>query len=342
MALILLVEDNEVTAEMMKVRLSHAGHEVIHTSNGREALEEMSRPTRPDLVLLEMMVPEIDGAQILRSVKQDAVLSSIPVLVVSARSHEDDILAALAAGADDYLTKPISLRELLARVDRVLSQGPEPLRIAVHGENGVVTVGEVVEADARRASVRFHREGAPRFAIGEEAKLSLSSPSLPETIALEGKVVSRGEGDPHRTYGFELKSATETAREMTRSFLNLIGRRGAFRVVFDRDEDVQVQVMAQMLGESHELHGALLDISTGGARLQLKATAERFLHRVDSFETRFQLPGNETLLTLTVFIRHRAACPDGVAYGVRFESKDSPDFLEQQEQISEFVLQRMS
>jgi CheY-like chemotaxis protein len=333
MAWILLIEDNPVTAEMVKVRLAHAGHDVIHVTNGREALEQLRGP-RPDLILLEMMVPEIDGAQILQHLKSDALLSSIPVLVVSARSHEDDILAALAAGADDYLTKPISLRELLARVDRVLSQGPEPLRVAVQGEKGPATVGEVVAADAGRASVRFHRDGAPRFAIGDPAKLSLSSPSLPETIELAATAESRGEGEPHRTYGFRLQREGQVAEEMIRSFLNLIGRRGAFRVSFDEQQEVPVLVFAQALGESHELMGALLDISTGGARLRLKATAERLLYLVDSFEMRFCLPDS-------VDIRHRAACREGVAYGVRFDADRSPEFLEQLEEISAFVLQRM-
>lgn len=341
MASILLIENNAVTAEMMRVRLAHAGHHVIHAADGREALEQLKGP-RPDLMLLELMVPEVDGAQILRHVKSDAVLSSIPVLVVSARSHEYDILAALAAGADDYLTKPVSLRELLARVDRVLSHGPEPLRIAVQSGKGSVTVGEVVEADARSASVRFHRDGAPHFAIGDDAKLSLNSPSLPEAIELTGAVVSRGEGDPYRTYQFRLRYRSRVAREMNRAFLNLIGRRGAIRVTFDSDEEVPVHVFAQVLGESHELLGKLLDISTGGARLQLKATAERLLYLADSFEMRFPLSTSDTPITLTVDIRHRTVCAEGVAYGVRFDAERSPDFLEQMDEISAFLVERTS
>jgi hypothetical protein len=86
---------------------------------------------------------------------------------------------------------------------------------------------------------------------------------------------------------------------------------------------------------------ALLDISTGGARLRLKATAERLLYLVDSFEMRFCLPDSDTSVTLTVDIRHRAACREGVAYGVRFDADRSPEFLEQLEEISAFVLQRM-
>ena len=77
---------------MLRVRLTHAGHEIVVVANGREALERL-RATRPDLLLVETMVPELDGVQLLKQMKQDAVLSSIPVVVVSARTHEDDILA---------------------------------------------------------------------------------------------------------------------------------------------------------------------------------------------------------------------------------------------------------
>jgi CheY-like chemotaxis protein len=324
------------------VRLTHAGHEVVHVANGREALERL-RATRPDLLLVETMVPELDGVQLLKQMKQDAVLSSIPVVVVSARAHEDDILAALAAGADDYVTKPVSLRELVARVERVLSQGPEPLRIAVQAEAGPVAVGEVLDANARSTSVRFHREGAPRFAIDEAARLSLSSPSLPSAIALAARVVSRGEGDPYRTYGFELLRRNEHEREMARSYLNLIGRRTAFRAELREDEDIPVSVRAGAGGDSQELLGRLLDLSIGGARLRLKADADRILHRLDAVEIRFAIPGRDTHFALRVSIRHRIAeASGGIAYGVRFDAERSSDFVEQLEQISEFVMERTS
>ena len=341
MARILLVEENPVTAEMLRVRLGNAGHEVVHAANGRVALERL-HAQRPDLMLLEMLIPELDGAQLLRLMKQDAVLSSIPVIVVSARTHEDDDLAALGAGADDYVTKPVSLRELVARVELVLSQGPEPLRVAVQAEAGPVLVGEVVDASPRATSVRFHHEGAPRFAIGDAVKLSVSSPALPHPIALATRVVSRGEAEPFRTYGLELQRRSDAEREMARAYLNLIGRRSAFRAEFGPEEEVAISVLAQALGESHELIGRLLDISIGGVRMRLKADAERILHRVDSLEIRFALPGREERLSFAAAIRHRVADPGGVAYGVRFDAERSPDFVEQLEQVSEFVMQRAS
>lgn len=340
MALVLLAEDNPVTLEMVGIRLEHAGHRVIRAANGREALARLENE-RPDLILLDMMMPEVDGAEFLRRVKGDALLGAIPVIVVSARAHEDDILAALSAGADDYVTKPISLRELLARIDRALSQGPEPLRVAVQGEDGPVFVGEVVSADPRSADVRFHSDGAPRFAIGDTARLRLSSPSLPEAIELRGDVTSRSESEPHRSYGVRFAHRSAAQRESARAFLNLVGRRGDFRAQIDPDDAVRAQVLAQREGDSIELAGTLLDISARGARVELKADAERSLVHVERIELRFALPETDDPLTLSCEIRHRAGGRDGVAYGLRFDPEATPDFLEQQEQISAFVLARM-
>lgn len=340
MAHILIVEDDRVTAEMMEIRLSGVGHQVIRAENGREALDRLEGG-RPDLILLDMMMPELDGTRFLQHVKADALLGSIPILVVSARSREEDILGALAAGASDYMTKPFSLRELLARVDRILSQGPEPLRIAVQGADTAVAVGEVVRADPRGASVRFPSAGAPSFAIRDRAKLSLSSPGLTETIELQAEVTSRGEAEPLRTYGFRFQERSDSERALTRAFLDLIGRRGAYRASLDPEEPTEIRVLAQALGESREFLGTLLDISTGGARLLLKANAERLLHLVDCFEVRFALPGGDEPLTLNASIRHRVQCDEGVAYGTRFEPDLSPAFLEQQAQISEFVMSRV-
>jgi len=341
MALILVAEDNQVTAEIIRVRLQHAGHEVVWAADGRQALDQLAN-TRPDLVLLDMMMPEVDGSEFLRIVKKDAVLGSIPVMVVSARTQEEDILEALAAGADDYLTKPMSLRELLARVDRILAQGREPLRIAVQGREGALTVGEVVAANPGTTSVRFHRDGAQCYAIGESTRMTLSSPSLPQAIELAATVVSRTEADPYRTYGLRIEREDDTEREMATAFLNLVGSRGDHRVRFDESEHIDVEVFTQSQGESHILLGTFEDISSSGARVILKDGAERILSRVDRFELRFRLPSDSDPLALTADIRHRAIAGDAVAYGIRFVPDRSPDFLEQQAQISDFVLGRMT
>jgi len=339
-SVVLLAEDNPVTLEMVGIRLEHAGHRVIRASNGREALAVLGRE-RPDLVLLDMMMPEIDGSEFLERVKGDAVLGSIPVIVVSARAHEDDILAALAAGADDYVTKPISLRELLARIDRILAQGREPLRIAVQGEEGPVRLGEVIASTPSNVSVRLHCDVAPRFAIADKARLTLTSRSLPETIAMSAEVVSRTEAEPYRSFGFRIEQRSAEQQESLRAFLGLVGRRGDFRAPIDPERPVPAQALVQVHGESVEFIGTLQDVSARGACVVLKGHAERSLCHVDRMELRFSLPGGDEPLTLTCEIRHRMATPDGVAYGLRYDPEASPAFLEQQEQISEFVLAHM-
>ncbi len=303
MARVLVAEDNPVTAELMAVRLAGMGHEVTRAADGLATIASI-RESRPDLLLLDIMMPELDGIEVLKRLKGDALMSSIPVLVVSARAQEEDVLAALAAGASDYITKPFSLRELIARVDRALSKGPEPLRIAVQGEGqDEVAVGEVVGAGFKSTSVRFAVESAPRLAIGDRAKLSLRSPGLEDPLELQTEVMSRGEAEPLRSYEFRFLGRGESDGAMRQAFLDLIGRRGAYRVQVDPDDPIEVRVLAQAQGESREFLGSLLDISTGGIRLVLKPSAERHLHLVDRFEVRFRLPGDDELLALTVSIR---------------------------------------
>jgi DNA-binding response OmpR family regulator len=342
MARILLVEDNAVTAEMFRVRFVHAGHEVHVAGNGAEALAQL-RAARSDLLLLETLVAEQGGLQLLRQIKQDALLASVPVVVVSARAHEEDILAALAAGAEDFLPKPVLLRELVARVERILSQGPSPLRVAVQADAGATVVGEVVDANPRSTSVRFHRDGAPCFALGEPAKLSLRSPALAHAIVLSARVGSRREGEPHRSYGFELQTRTPDEREMASAYLDLVGRRNALRAPLGRSEEVPVAVRFVLDGESHALIGRLLDVSTGGVRLLLKSDAERLLCRIDAIEVRFRLPGNDAELVFAASIRHRiAAADDGAIYGVRFDAAHAPNYVEQVAQLNEFVVARLA
>ncbi len=341
MALILLAEDNEVTAEIIRVRLETAGHEVVWAADGAAALEQL-KTLRPQLILLDMMMPEVDGDEVLRQVKGDAVLGAIPIMVVSARAHEEDILSALAAGADDYVTKPISPRELLARVDRALAKGPRPLRVTVRAGDGNVAVGEMADADPKLVKVRFHRDSAPRHAIGEKVELSLTSDSLPEPIELEMRLRGRGEDDQHRVYELAIERRTKHARRMATAFLNLVGGRGSYRLpLFDADTPLAVSVLAQSGEASHELQGVVQDLSIGGARVLMKDDADAVLHRVEDIEVRLQLPDDDEALALTAHIRHRSAVKGGVCYRLRFDPEHSPDFVAQQERISGFIAGRM-
>lgn len=115
-AQILVVEDDEDTAEVVTTLLEDAGYAITAVDQGRAALEEIAN-TMPDLVLLDINLPDINGLDVLRSVRSSSFL---PMIVVSGQTQERDKVAALEAGADDYLAKPFSPEELIARVKALL------------------------------------------------------------------------------------------------------------------------------------------------------------------------------------------------------------------------------
>ncbi len=116
MATILLVEDARELAHVVARELEAAGHTVTHVADGRDALTAHAHE-RPDLMILDWMLPGLDGLAVLRQVRQTA---GTPVLMLTARGEEADRVIGLEVGADDYLTKPFSMRELLARVHALL------------------------------------------------------------------------------------------------------------------------------------------------------------------------------------------------------------------------------
>lgn len=116
---ILVVDDNPDNVEIIATRLRSHDYEVEEASRGEEALERI-KANPPDLVLLDVMLPGIDGYAVARTIKSDASLQFIPVILVTARDSTEDKVAGLDAGADDYLTKPINFPELEARVRSML------------------------------------------------------------------------------------------------------------------------------------------------------------------------------------------------------------------------------
>lgn len=112
MTRILVIEDEASFVEAIRLSFEREGYTVDAAPDGRAGLDRF-REVRPDLVLLDLMLPGIGGLDVLRAVRQD---SDVPIIVVSAKDAEADVVAALELGADDYVTKPYSIRELLARV----------------------------------------------------------------------------------------------------------------------------------------------------------------------------------------------------------------------------------
>lgn len=120
---ILVVDDEARLVNLVKAYLEQGGFRVVTAKNGREALF-ISRQEKPDLILLDIMMPEMDGHEFLRVHRQER---PTPIILLTARVEEDDKIIGLELGADDYVTKPFSPRELLARVRAVLRRGSQPV-----------------------------------------------------------------------------------------------------------------------------------------------------------------------------------------------------------------------
>ena len=152
-ARILVVDDVADNVEILRMRLESLGYEVVVAEDGEQALESVAREL-PDLVLLDIMMPKIDGLEVVRRMKADASLPFIPVILVTAKASQKDVIAGLDAGGDDYLTKPIDHGALVARVRAML-------RIkALHDEVQVLNQG--LEAKVRAQVDELERVGRLR------------------------------------------------------------------------------------------------------------------------------------------------------------------------------------
>ena len=113
---VLVVEDDPNTCDLVRLQLEGAGYDVVCAFGGRDALNS-ARDERPDIILLDIVLPELDGLEVCREVRR---FSNTPIMMVSGRDEEFDRVLGLELGADDYVTKPFSTRELVARVRAVL------------------------------------------------------------------------------------------------------------------------------------------------------------------------------------------------------------------------------
>jgi two-component system cell cycle response regulator DivK len=122
MAKILIVEDNEMNRDMLSRRLERRGFVIVMAVDGQQGVE-MARSEKPDLILMDMSLPVMDGWTATRAIKDDAELAKIPVIALTAHAMEGDREKAMAAGCDDYDTKPIELPRLLEKIGKFLPNG---------------------------------------------------------------------------------------------------------------------------------------------------------------------------------------------------------------------------
>ncbi len=151
---ILIVEDEEDILELVRYNLAREGYDVIEASSGEEGLSK-ARSKKPDLVLLDLMLPELDGLEVCKRLRQDDEMVNMPIVMLTAKGEESDIVAGLELGADDYITKPFSPKVLIARVRAVLRRGSavpasEDQTLSIHnvvinpGRHEVLVDGEPV------------------------------------------------------------------------------------------------------------------------------------------------------------------------------------------------------
>jgi len=119
---VLVVEDERDLAELLRYNLNTAGYSAEIAADGQEALDAIGR-ARPDLIILDVMLPRMNGIEVARRLRSDEQTQRVPIIMLTAKSAEDDQVVGLDAGADDYITKPFSIRVLLARVEAVLRRG---------------------------------------------------------------------------------------------------------------------------------------------------------------------------------------------------------------------------
>ena len=176
MKTILVVDDEPEIARLVRDYLEHGGFAVITASDGRAALEA-ARHRRPDLVILDLGLPGLDGLDVTRALRRDG---AVPIVILSARGDESDKLVGLELGADDYVTKPFSPKELVARVRAVLR------RTEAAAERGaVVRVGDDLLLDAARMETT---------AAGRRVELTPTEFELLLTMARQpGRVFTRAQ-----------------------------------------------------------------------------------------------------------------------------------------------------
>lgn len=172
---ILIVEDDRDIVEMVEYNLREEGYVTVSALDGEDGVR-LAGSERPDLIILDIMLPVIDGFEVCRTLKSDDKTSQIPIIILSAKSQETDKVVGLELGADDYVTKPFSPRELIARIRAIMRRGEE------RKLNDVLEKGDLI-IDSAKYKVMVG---------GEEISLTTTEFKLLEYMARKpGVVLSR-------------------------------------------------------------------------------------------------------------------------------------------------------
>ena len=209
---ILVVDDEKDILNLITHQLEKAGFKVIPASDGTTALS-MARKSHPDLILLDLLLPDLEGTEVQKLLKQDPETKDIPVIMVTAKGEEVDKIVGLELGADDYITKPFSVRELVLRVKAVLK------RVKGKGEEKKEIKIWDLTIDPRGYKVWVKKESVPLTAT--EFKLLL------ELIENRGKVMTR-DTLLNNVWGYSYEGYARTVDTHIRRLREKLGKAGEY------------------------------------------------------------------------------------------------------------------
>ena len=186
-AKVVILEDEPDISEAFEYSLTREGYRVWSETDGRRGLDLVRQKT-PDLIVLDLMLPSLDGAEICRQVKSDPVLKGTCIIMVTAKTDETDVLVGLGLGADDYVTKPFKTRELLARVQAVLRRG----KLREDENNEIIRFDDIV-IDAFRHEVTV--AGTPVQLTATEFRLLRFLATNPGRVFTRNQLLNHVIGD---------------------------------------------------------------------------------------------------------------------------------------------------
>ena len=185
---VVVIEDEADILEVVRYNLSREGFRVLTCRDGEDGLATVRREA-PDLVLLDLMLPGLDGIEVCRRLQSDPITAGIPVIMVTAKGEESDVVLGLAVGADDYVSKPFSPKELVARVKAVLRRGP--LKTEQGSGERIVRGGLVIDSGRHQVTV----DGAVATLTATELRLLYFLASHPGRVFGRDQLLSRVIGD---------------------------------------------------------------------------------------------------------------------------------------------------
>jgi len=196
---VLVVEDDRTLLEVLQYNLTKEGYDVLTASDGAKGLET-ARSNKPDLVILDVMLPKIDGYDVCRILRKEMI---VPILMLTARTEETDRVVGLEVGADDYVTKPFSMRELMARVRAMLRRTEMMKKETVTGAGAALPCLKTGDFEIDAARHRISRGGVP-------VELSRMEFALLEFLARnQGQVFSR-DHLLEKVWGYDFAGDTRT------------------------------------------------------------------------------------------------------------------------------------